>query len=357
MSSLKKLEVSIISEETKSKFTKLLVMSKSEFYDLSSDNEINKMQSRTNKLSNNNFKIPFPTNSLNNIHTSSNKNSFKEKLNSNNLNNSFNKNNNLSLREYSNEKISEKGSEMTSINNSSIKLTRPKYTFEKDEFDDSFDSGSEDASAFDSGNQSLSDDGSDKLKLGDSNANFGIKSRRRQESNIQFDFDPLESNRPNKQKKAKELTEEDIIRKNDLNIQRKAQLKQKQEDEKKMAIQRILNDEGKKLRERQKKLHETRIKKEKEAEDKFKASLNKIKLKYKKDGKMYVRFPNAYIYSQFFDNSNEIKEKANIQNYQCQNNDCKGKRKYKDPQSNLFYCSVSCFKAIRSRYIENREKI
>jgi len=78
-------------------------------------------------------------------------------------------------------------------------------------------------------------------------------------------------------------------------MKRKLHAKKMLEEEKRMTIEKILNEDGRKLKERQKKLNEEAVKKEQLEEEKFKASLTKIKQKYNKDGSIYLRFPQGLL--------------------------------------------------------------
>ena len=62
-------------------------------------------------------------------------------------------------------------------------------------------------------------------------------------------------------------------------LKRKLQAKKMLEEEKKQTIEKILNEDGRKLRERQKKLNEETIKKEQIQEENYKLSLTKVNLR------------------------------------------------------------------------------
>lgn len=172
---------------------------------------------------------------------------------------------------------------------SSVKINlKSKYVAPKDEFDDSETPLSEDESDFDSRLNSLSEDRSDieKTKL---SHNLAIKSRRLRGGHNPNDYD-YDIDRKSKKRLKASMTQDEIVKKNELILKRREEIKQKQENEKKRAIDKILNDEGRKLRERQRKLNEEKIKKEKEEENKLVTLQNSIKTIYKGD-KITVSFP------------------------------------------------------------------
>ena len=76
-------------------------------------------------------------------------------------------------------------------------------------------------------------------------------------------------------KVKRELTEEEIAKKTEQARLRKLHAKKLIEDEKREAVERILNEDGRKLRERQKKQNEEMKKKSKMEEEKMKKNLKK----------------------------------------------------------------------------------
>ncbi len=213
------------------------------------------------------------------------------------------------------------------------------YTYEKDEFDNSDES--EDDSEFDDNINSNIDE----LQ----HSEEGLQAYNRKKRGLTYgnieDYGLIDQTYLKRKHKKKDLTEEEIIRKNDLIIQRKQQMKQQKEDEKKQAIDRILNDEGKKLKEKQRKQQEKIIKEAKDKEDKLRISLTKIK--YKINSKTcYIRFPKGILLPKVLH-----QRKGNCESYpsrRCEVEDCQNNKKYKDPISGKFYCSLPCFNKLRS---------
>ena len=154
-------------------------------------------------------------------------------------------------------------------------------------------------------------------------------------------------------KVKKELTEEEIAKKTEQARLRKLHAKKLIEDEKREAVERILNEDGRKLRERQKKQNEEMKKKSKMEEEKIKKNLTKIIIKYFKDGKIYVRFPQGFLLPSIFNQT----KKPIKQIEKCHVEGCNNLRKYKDPKTGFPYCSVNCFKIIRSQFQTQEIKI
>ena len=99
----------------------------------------------------------------------------------------------------------------------------------------------------------------------------------------------------NTKKVVKELTEEEIAKKTEQARLRKLHAKKLIEEEKREAVERILNEDGRKLRERNKKLNEEIKKKTQIEEERKNNNLTKIITKYLSNGKMYVRFPQGFL--------------------------------------------------------------
>lgn len=163
-----------------------------------------------------------------------------------------------------------------------------------------------------------------------------------------IDQDTYFSELPNGNKKQKkELTEDDILKKNDQIMKRKLHAKKMLEEEKRQTIEKILNEDGRKLRERQKKLNEEAAKKEQQAEENFKISLTKVKLKHNRDGKIFLRFPQGLtlpkvLLQKSCPNSNSLAPKI------CGVMNCPNIKKYKDPKTKINYCSVECYKILQN---------
>ena len=127
---------------------------------------------------------------------------------------------------------------------------------------------------------------------------------------------------------------------------RKLHAKKLIEDEKREAVERILNEDGRKLRERQKKQNEEMKKKTKMEEEKLKKNLTKIITKYSKDGKIYVRFPQGFLLPSVFNQTKKIIKPIE----KCHVDGCNNDKKYTDPKTGYPYCSVKCFKILRSQF-------
>lgn len=70
-------------------------------------------------------------------------------------------------------------------------------------------------------------------------------------------------------------------------------------------------------------------------------------MKFLKDGKVYVRFPQGLLLPKYLKQKPIDKDKPFNSNVLCQVNNCKNPKKYKDPKSSLYYCSVECYKNIQ----------
>lgn len=70
-------------------------------------------------------------------------------------------------------------------------------------------------------------------------------------------------------------------------------------------------------------------------------------MKFQKDGKMYIRFPQGLLLPKYL-KQKVIEDSKNNENLLCQVNNCANTKKYKDPKSKLFYCSVDCYKQIKN---------
>lgn len=225
------------------------------------------------------------------------------------------------------------------------KQARPKYTFDKDEFDDDSDNSyiSED-SAFEDQELEVSSEAQD-INI-DLNCDFNKSSRRNIESTLNLSYDPLDKRK--RKKVLQDMTEEEVNRKNDILLQRKAQLKMQQEEEKRMAIEKILNDEGKKLKDKQKRQNELKIKKERDNEEKQKQLLTKLRIKYSRDNRVYVRFPSGLLIPKILNQPAKPQiEEENILHKQCQVQNCLNKKRYRDPATKTYFCSVDCFRKLK----------
>ena len=150
----------------------------------------------------------------------------------------------------------------------------------------------------------------------------------------------------------KELTEEEIAKKTEQARLRKLHAKKLIEEEKREAVERILNEDGRKLRGRQKKHNEEMKKKSKLEEEKMKNNLTKIITKYSKDGKIYVRFPQGFLLPSVFNQQKKICKPIT----KCHVEGCPNLRKYTNPKTGFPYCSVQCFKILRNKDKEEEKK-
>jgi len=173
------------------------------------------------------------------------------------------------------------------------------------------------------------------------------KNRTEVEDIEKYMINPLLGNK----KIRKELTEDEINKKNELIQKRKNHAKRQLEEEKRLVIEKILNEDGRKLRERQRKINDENIKKELENEEKYKASLTKIKTKILRNGEIYVRFPQGLLIPRHlkqkpFD-ENKAENIINKSKQNCQVDNCMNIKKYRDPKTQIFYCSVDCYKKLK----------
>ena len=146
-------------------------------------------------------------------------------------------------------------------------------------------------------------------------------------------------------KPKRELTEDEILKKNDQIMKRKLHAKKMLEEEKRLTIEKILNEDGRKLKERQKKLNEEAVKKEQLEDEKYKASLTRIKQKYNKDGTIYLRFPQGLLLPRVItQKSTGFQPKIKI----CEIPNCSNTKKYKDPVTGKYYCSVQCYNILKN---------
>ncbi len=212
---------------------------------------------------------------------------------------------------------------------------------EEDEFTESYSSDSFDSEEIDIDE----DEVQDSIKS-EENFNEGQKKLlRRFKNELEIEQEMVEL-RTNKKSK-KQLTEDDIIKKNDLVLKRKLQAKKMLEEEKRQTIEKILNEDGRKLKERQRKLNEDAIKKEQLVHENFQLSLTKIKLKFQRDGKIFLRFPQGLMLPKVLmqkANSNQKypeKQKCGVLN-------CQNLKKYKDPITKTNYCSLNCYQIIKN---------
>ena len=102
---------------------------------------------------------------------------------------------------------------------------------------------------------------------------------------------------------------------------------------------------GKKLKERERKNLEMILRKEQQKEEYLKISLTKIKHKYYKDGKIYVRFPQGLLLPKAL---NQKQSNLKLEKKLCQVKNCKKQKKYKDPKTKSDYCSLECYEILKN---------
>ena len=88
-----------------------------------------------------------------------------------------------------------------------------------------------------------------------------------------------------------------------------------------------------------------KILKELKKEEYLKVSLTKIKHKYDKNGKIFVRFPKGLLLPKPLNQKPLI---INLEKKVCQVKNCKKQKKYKDPKTKLDYCSLECYKILKT---------
>ena len=88
-----------------------------------------------------------------------------------------------------------------------------------------------------------------------------------------------------------------------------------------------------------------KIQKEQQKEEYLKVSLTKIKHKYDRNGKIFVRFPKGLLLPKSL---NQKPLNINIEKRLCQVKNCKKLKKYKDPKSKLDYCSLDCYRILKA---------
>lgn len=305
--SFKKIQVSFVIDENNTKLTKLLAMTKKEFFSLSDKIDSKNMLGRKHAKRNSKIISDDDEKGNNTINTGKKKNNNNNNSNIDltviNLNESneyfsesSSKDNSSSSRKLSSRNIKKIESISKNDNKRSSKLNKKKKNESDDESADEISSDTFD-DEIDESNEDTSD-----IDKQSSNIEYNAKSRRVINNN---ELEEVEL--PNKKSKKKELTEEDIIKKNNMIIKRREEMRQKQEEEKKKAIEKILNDEGRKQREKQRKIQEENVKKEKSIVDKIKQSYNCIRFRIKDDKRLI--FPTQDLYKSIFENFSNKKTK------------------------------------------------
>jgi hypothetical protein len=94
-----------------------------------------------------------------------------------------------------------------------------------------------------------------------------------------------------------------------------------------------------------------KLQKEQQKEEYLKVSLTKIKHKYEKNGKIFVRFPKGLLLPKAL---TQKPLNFNIERKSCQVKNCKKQKKYKDPKTKIDYCSLECYHILREQHTKVR---
>ena len=155
-------------------------------------------------------------------------------------------------------------------------------------------------------------------------------------------FQEISLTRSHKRHK-RELTAEEMARKVEQNRLRKIQAKKLLEEQKRETIERILNEDDRKLKEKQKKINDELIaSKKKKEEEKMREKITKIIINYQKDGKIFIRFPKGLLLPQVL---TQKKKEIKLQKL-CEICE-KNIGIYTEPKNKIKYCSVNCYKKIK----------
>ena len=175
-----------------------------------------------------------------------------------------------------------------------------------------------------------------------SNMNERKNLRKYGDLNDMNNFEGISLTRSHKRHK-RELTAEEMARKVEQNRLRKIQAKKLLEEQKRETIERILNEDDRKLKEKQKKINDELIAtKKKKEEEKMREKITKIIINYQKDGKIFIRFPKGLLLPQVL---TQKKKEIKMQKL-CEI--CKKNISiYTEPKKKIKYCSVNCYKKIK----------
>ena len=146
-----------------------------------------------------------------------------------------------------------------------------------------------------------------------------------------------------KRRKTKELTNSEIMHRNEIALKRKHDLKRQIEEQKYLTIEKISNEAGKKLKDMMKKNDDfTERKALLRSENKRKA-VNRIQLKMTKE-RTTVRFPQGMLLPSIINQKRVEYPKVGT----CEVQQCKKGRKYRDTVTKIGFCSLECFRKLRN---------
>lgn len=143
--------------------------------------------------------------------------------------------------------------------------------------------------------------------------------------------------------------EEDEKRKQERIEQRKELMRKHIEEVKWQAVHKILNEKGKKEREKEKrakKEKEDQIAKEDAINAKKKASLTNIHIKYYHNGSITLSFPQGFLLPPVLsqDKNGVVMHKKTVVEDKCVN--CGKNGKYRSSKDGAIACSLECYKLI-----------
>lgn len=144
-----------------------------------------------------------------------------------------------------------------------------------------------------------------------------------------------------------ETGEEDEKRKQEKIEQRREIMRKHMEEVKWQAVHKILNEKGRKEREKEKKARkekEDQMAKEAALSAKKKAALSNIHIKYYKDCSVTLSFPRGFLLPQVLsqEKSNEPPQRKSLANEKCTH--CGNIGKYRNSKNGDVTCSLKCYK-------------
>ena len=215
------------------------------------------------------------------------------------------------------------------------------------------DGESPDSGAFKMSNEVNSHTGSSEA-LSNSAASNGVRKRRgRKKIQRKANGEIGSSENGSMYASPEEDGEEDQKRKQEKIEQRRELMRRHIEEVKWQAVHKILNEKGKKEREKEKKAKkdiEDQKVKEAALEAKKKAALTNIHIKYYKDGSVTLSFPQGFLLPQVLSqekatgfHENKMGKKT-LTGKTCMN--CGNEAKYCNPKTGRISCSLTCYKVI-----------